>query len=223
MDPIRILIADDHAFFRNAITPPLEEEPAFELVGFAENGDEAVRMARSLDPDVILMDLRMPYLSGLAALKRISPNKRGPAVLIITGSDYRDEAVEVLAAGAAGYLRKDNISDELLVSAIFAVASGGVFLDPDLFTDFLPILLADRPQYQADLQIITALSPDEVTLLTRVAQGWENTEIAKDLAVAPKTVSNRLGMLYEKLGVENRVQAALFALRNGLTRLKAID
>ena len=219
MDRIRILIVDDHAFFRRSITPPLEEEPTIEIVGFAEDGDEAVRCSRMAYPDVILMDLRMPYLSGLDAIQRIAPQKKAPAILIITGSDDRAYVVKAFAMGASGYLRKDNISDEMLISAIFTVASGGVFVDPDVFTDLLPSLIASEAHPDPDPTLLRILSAEDILLLQQVALGHENTMIAEVLRITPKTVSNRLGLLYTELGVSNRVQAATFALRNGLVSL----
>ncbi len=220
MFTIKLLIVDDHDFFRRSLLPPLEAEPAIEVVGTATSGDQAISLSHRLRPDVILMDLNMPYLSGLAAIERIAPEARAPAILVLTGAADARSVLDAFAAGAQGYLRKDQISDELLVSAIFTVASGGVFVDAITFAQLRSSFLAGPARQVEEYQQRVQLDPDDRALLRLVALGYENEAIGQALQITPKTVSNRLSQLYLRLQVANRVQAATFALRSGLVELK---
>jgi NarL family two-component system response regulator LiaR len=216
MKPLRLLIVDDHDFFRRSLMLPLQMEERIEIVGTATSGDQAIGLVRSAQPDVVLMDLNMPYLSGLAAMERITPDETGPAVLVLTGVDDADSILRAFAAGAAGYLRKDMITDELLISAIFTVANGGIFFDPKTFALLRAVLPTSQPRLVEERLRLSQLSPDQSALLRLVALGYENEQIGLELQVAPKTISNRLSQIYLLLRVSNRVQAANFALRNGL-------
>lgn len=222
MFQVRVLLVDDHDFFRRSILFPLETEPTIEVVGTATSGDQAIPLCRSLRPDVVLMDLNMPYLSGLAAIERIAPQERAPAILVLTGADDGESVRRAFAAGAHGYLRKDMITDELLISAIFTVASGGVFVDPKTFALLKIGLLNHQPRFAEDQQRLAQLLPEDRTLLCFVALGYENEQIGQELQVTPKTISNRLSQLYLRLGISNRVQAATFALRSGLVTLETV-
>lgn len=219
MNPIRLLIVDDHDFFRRSILLPLDVEPDIEIVGTATSGDQAVTLARSLRPDVILMDLNMPYLSGLGAMERIVPQERAPAILVLTGKDDAQSVADAFAAGAQGFLRKDMITDDLLISAIFTVASGGVFVDGRTFRLIKNSFLAGQPKMAGERQGHIHLSPDESQLLRYITLGLDNDQIGQQLQNSPKTISNRLTQLYLHLGVGNRVQAVTYALRNGLVDL----
>lgn len=219
MFSVRLLIVDDHDFFRRSLLLPLESEPSITLVGTATSGEEAVALTRNLRPDVILMDLNMRNLSGLAATERITQSDHAPAVLVLTGVDDAQSVRKALAAGACGYLRKDMITDELLVSAIFTVASGGIFFDDKTFSLLKAPLLSPPPGVVEPARRITQLSPTERDLLRYVALGYENDDIARALAVSSKTVANRLSQLYLRLEVSNRVRAATLALRSGLVSL----
>jgi DNA-binding NarL/FixJ family response regulator len=219
MSTIKLLIVDDHDFFRRSLFLPLEMEDRITIVGTATSGDQAVTLVRSAHPDVVLMDLNMPYLSGLTAMERITPQAHAPAILVLTGVDDADSILRAFAAGASGYLRKDSLTDELLISAIFTVASGGVFLDPKTFSLIRAILPPSQPALVQERQRLAQLSPDDVELLRLVALGYDNDQIAEHLSITPKTVFNRLSQLYLRLEVSNRVRAANFALRNGLVAL----
>ena len=216
MKPLRLLVVDDHDFFRRSLMFPLQMEARIEVVGTATSGDQAVGLVRSARPDVVLMDLNMPYLSGLAAMERITPDEAAPAVLVLTGVDDGDSVLRAFAAGAAGYLRKDMITDEMLVSAIFTVASGGIFLDPKTFAVLRAVLPTSHPRLVEERLRLSRLSPDESALLRYVALGYDNDQIGLKLQIAAKTASNRLSQIYLHLRVGNRVQASNLALRNGL-------
>lgn len=217
---IRLLVVDDHDFFRRSILLPLESEPSIEIVDTATTGEQAITLCRSLRPDVVLMDLNMPYLSGLAAMERITPQECAPAILVLTGMDDAQSVVDAFAAGARGYLRKDMITDELLLSAIFTVASGGVFVDSRTFSLINTVFLGAQPAHKRAIGQLPQLSSDDYVLLRYVALGYNNDQIAQLLQVTPKTVSNRLSQLYLRLEVQNRVQAATLALRAGLVTLR---
>lgn len=216
MEPCRILLVDDHDFFRRSLMLPLQMEERIAIVGTATSGDQAIGLVRSARPDVVLMDLNMPYLSGLAAMERITPQDHAPAILVLTGLDDGDSVLRAFAAGAAGYLRKDMITDEMLISAIFTVASGGIFLDPKTFSLLRAVLPTSQPRLVEERLRLSRLSTDESALLRFVALGYDNDQIGLELQVAAKTISNRLSQMYLKLCVANRVQAANLALRNGL-------
>jgi DNA-binding NarL/FixJ family response regulator len=220
---VRLMIVDDHNFFRRSLMLPLENEPSIDIVGTATSGDEAVTLARSLRPDVILMDLNMRSLSGLAATERIMQRDHAPAILVLTGVDDVQSVRDALAAGACGYLRKDMITDELLVSAIFTAASGGIFFDDKTFSLLKTPLLSPPPLAAGPARQIAQLSPTERDLLRYVALGYENDDIARALDVSSKTIANRLSQLYLRLEVSNRVRAATLALRSGLVSLNETE
>lgn len=219
MELLRLLIVDDHSFFVRSLLPPLEEEPAIEIVGIAASGDEALALARSLRPDVITMDLNMPYLSGLAAMERLEERGKMPGVLVLTGLDDPAQVWNAFAAGARGFLRKDQITDELLLSAIFTVGAGGIFLDPSTFALLRTSFPADSFVAAAEKAALELLAEDDKAILRLVALGHENQEIGQILRLSPKTISNRLSLAYTLLGLPNRVAAATFALRAGLLDL----
>lgn len=219
MDPIRLLIVDDHSFFVRSLMPPLEEESAIHIVGVAASGDEALALAHSLQPDVITMDLNMPYLSGLAAMERLEERGAMPGVLVLTGLDEPAQVWDAFAVGTRGFLRKDQITDELLLSAIFTVGSGGIFLDPPTFDLIRTSFPASPAAASQEREHLALLGPDDIAILRCVALGHENHEIGQYLHFSPKTVSNRLTRIYTLLNVPNRVAAATFALRAGLLGL----
>jgi len=220
MAPIKLLVVDDHDFFRRSIMPPLEMETGFEILGTANSGEQAVDLCHSLRPDVVLMDLNMPYLSGLAAMQRLGPRQGALAILVLTGVDDPQSVGQAFAAGARGYLRKDMITDDLLVSAILTVASGGFFMDAQTFALLKHSFLFSQPRLTDERLRQAHLTPDESALLRCVSLGYDNDEIGQQLQITSKTVSNRLSQIYARLGVGNRVQAATFALRSGLVDLK---
>ena len=139
MATVRLLIVEDHDFFRQTIRLLLEADERITVVGAAASGPEAIALAESLRPDVVLLDLNLASGSGLAVTQKISPRSGGPAILVLTGADDVQSARGAFAAGVRGYLRKDQISDDLLTSAIFAVANGGVFVDAQTFALLLSL------------------------------------------------------------------------------------
>ena len=206
---VKVLIADDHPVVRVGIGGMLAGEPDIEVVGEAENGEEAPEMAERLRPDVVLMDLRMPKTDGVAATSRITERCPGTRVLILTTYETDADIMRAIEAGATGYLLKDAPRGELL-GAIRAAAAGESALAP---------AVASRLIRRARAPHDEILSARELEVLGLVARGKGNKEIAKELWISETTVKSHLMRSFEKLGVNDRTAAATEALRRGIIRL----
>jgi DNA-binding NarL/FixJ family response regulator len=214
---IKILIADDQAMVRQGFGALLSAQPDLLVVGDAANGADAVARARALDPDVVLMDVRMPVLDGLEATRKLLGNGHPdrPRVLILTTFDLDDYVYEALRAGASGFLLKDAPADEL-IHAVRVVAGGEALLAPTvtrrLIAEFAARPHPGRPRPTA----LNALTPRETDVLRLIARGRSNAEIATDLVVAEQTVKTHIGRILAKLGLRDRAQAVVFAYESGL-------
>lgn len=206
---IRIVIADDHAVVRAGLAQLLGTFPDVELVGAAADGEEAVALCAERRPDVVLMDLEMPVLDGIAATARIRAAQPGIAVVVLTSFSDRERILRALDAGAAGYLLKDAEPDELR-KAIRAAARGESPLDPKAAR----ALLSSRAATGA----AAPLSEREREVLAMVAEGLPNKVIAQRLSISEKTVKAHLTSVFRQIGVTDRTQAALWAQRNGISR-----
>jgi NarL family two-component system response regulator LiaR len=217
-DPIRVLVADDHAIIRKGIAAVLEIVPDIELVGEARDGWEAVAQADRLRPDVILMDLVMPQLDGIEAIRRIKERHPETRILVLTTFAGEDKIFPAIQAGALGYHLKDSRPEEL-VQAIRQVHRGESSLHPVIARKVLEELSrpSDRPPTPEPL------TPRELEVLRLVAQGLENPEIAEKLVVAEATVRTHVSNITGKLHVASRTQAALYALREGIASLDSGD
>lgn len=213
---IRLLIADDHPIVRSGLVGLLADEPGFEVVAEAADGDEAVRLAAETQPDVILMDLRMPVVDGVAATARIVNARAGaertggagPRVLILTTYESDDQILAAIEAGASGYLLKAAPREEI-VAGIRSVAAGQSALSPAV-----AVRLVERmrqPEASA-----SALTPRETGVLRLVAAGLGNKQIAAQLGIGESTVKTHLLRVYDKLGVDSRTRAVTLALERGL-------
>ncbi|WP_062356896.1 response regulator [Herbidospora yilanensis] len=198
---IRVLIADDHPIVRQGLRTFLEVQGDIEVVAEAGDGAEAVELARALTPDVVLLDLKMPVLGGLGALAELDGAAR---VIVLTSMTERGDVAPAMRAGAAGFLYKD-VDPAALVSAIRAVHGGQVALAPEAAEAML------APSSEA-----VALTDREREVLALIAGGRSNREIARALDVAEKTVKTHVSNVLMKLGVQDRTQAALYAVRHGL-------
>jgi len=216
MSVIRILLVDDQALFREGLRTLLSIHPDLEVVGEAANGEEALRLAGDLHPDVVLMDLRMPVLDGVTATRRLSAARPGCRVIVLTTFDDDEYVFEGLRAGAMGYLLKDTPSEKL-VEAIRTVARGESFLQPSVAAKVVAEFarLSERPQ-PAPADLPEALSERELEILRLVAAGASNKEIADRLVIAEGTVKNHITSILGKLAVRDRTQAALKAQQMGL-------
>jgi NarL family two-component system response regulator LiaR len=212
---IKILLADDHAMVREGIRVFLANKPGFEIVGEAENGEQAVALALSLKPDVILMDLVMPVMSGLEAIRKIKAKDPAVRILVITSFSDDDKVFPAIKAGASGYLLKDS-SPQQLLQAILDVFNGVSSLHPLIASKVLNELTKPPTKQGVEDQ----LSIREIAVLKLVAQGLSNLEIAEQLHLGENTVRSHTSNILVKLHLTNRTQATLYALREGLADLK---
>ncbi|MBW7885696.1 MAG: response regulator transcription factor [Caldilineaceae bacterium] len=211
---IRILIADDHAVVRRGLRTILSSEPEMELVDEAADGMEAVLKARSCHPDVILLDMVMPRLDGLGAIKQIKQENPTVRILVLTSFAEDDKLFPAIKHGALGYLLKDS-SPEQLIQAIRDVYAGKSSLDPSV-----ALKLIRELNRSSDLPLSAdPLSERELEVLKLVARGLTNQEIAETLVIGERTVGNHISSILGKLHLANRTQAALYALREGIATL----
>ncbi|GAA0902170.1 response regulator transcription factor [Virgisporangium ochraceum] len=216
---IRVMVVDDQAMVREGFAALLAAQPDITVVGDAANGADAVTASRRLDPDVILMDVRMPVMDGLAATERILDVPSGataPKVLILTTFDLDDYVFGALRAGASGFVLKDAPSAEL-VHAVRVVASGEALLAPSVTRK----LIADytrrgRPDNRRHSAALGSLTPRETDVLRLIADGRSNQEIAENLVLAEQTVKTHVSRLLTKLCLRDRAQAVVFAYESGL-------
>ncbi len=220
---IRLLLADDQPLMRAGFRMILEETDDIDIVGEARDGVEAVRLAGELNPDVILMDVRMPGVDGIEATRRIVAAGGTARILILTTFDLDEYAFAALRAGASGFVVKDVPLDEL-ARAIRAVASGDAVVSPritrrllDIYAAKLPDL-SDRGTSGPARTALDQLTPREQEVLLEVATGLSNPEIAEKLVVSEATVKTHVGSILAKLGLRSRVHAVIFAYDTGLVR-----
>lgn len=211
---IRVLIADDHPVVRQGLRTFLGVQDDIEVVGEAEDGVSAVSLAESLRPDIVLMDLKMPGADGIAALTELRARGIEARVLVLTSVTERRHVLPAVRAGAAGYLYKD-VDPQALVQAIKAVHDGHVLFAPDAAEAVLRGE-TEAPPERGDDRGPAALTEREREVLVQIARGRSNREIARALVVSEKTVKTHVSNLLMKLGVQDRTQAALYAVRHGL-------
>ncbi|OPC83700.1 DNA-binding response regulator [Embleya scabrispora] len=216
---VRVLIADDQVMVRQGFTVLLNAEPDIEVVGQAVDGLDAVAMVAELAPDVVLMDIRMPRLGGIEATRRITgPADAAAKVLVLTTFDLDEYVYEALRAGASGFLLKDASAEEL-AHAVRVVAAGDALLAPNLTKRLIAeyARLAGAPKIPAKGRI-GDLTERETEVLSLIAQGLSNAEIAAGLVVAEQTVKTHVGRILVKLSLRDRTQAAVYAYESGLIR-----
>jgi DNA-binding NarL/FixJ family response regulator len=213
-DAPRVLLVDDHDLFRTGLANLLEEQ-GIGVVGQAATGADAVRAAAELAPDVVVMDLNMPGITGVEATRRISGASPLARVVVLTISDRDEDVVGAILAGACGYLLKDS-SVEDLVRGIRSAAVGEALISPHIAAKVLQHLRATGSSPDVAETIGAELSDRELEVLRLAANGHDNAEIARRLHISPKTVKNHISNILMKLQLENRIQAAVFAVRSGL-------
>ncbi len=219
-EPIRVLIADDHALFRRGLEMVLEEEDDIDLVGQASDGTEAVAVAGESLPDIVLMDIRMPKSSGIEACRGIKEVAPSAKIVILTISDEEEDLFEAIRAGASGYLLKDIPLDEV-AEAVRAVHGGQSLINPSmagkLLTEFATLAKRDTEEEEAAQHVAPPkLTDREMEVLKLVARGMNNRDIAKELFISENTVKNHVRNILEKLQIHSRMEAVMIAVRQKL-------
>ena len=217
MKKIKVILADDHALFREGTRSILEQEPDIEVVAEAKDGVEAVEFVNEFQPDVALIDIAMPRVNGIEATKQIKARHPTTAVLILTAYDNDQYILALLEAGAAGYLLK-NVKGDDLVNAMRAVNSGEAVLHPVIAQKVLHRLTASEQSAQRTIKP-QELSEREMEVLKMAAQGFSNRDIADKLFLSRRTVQAHLANIFHKLDVGSRTEAVLKALRSGWVTL----
>lgn len=211
MKPIRVLLVDDHPVVRAGIEGILNSQPDIAVVGEASDGMEAICLNQTLQPDVILMDLQMPKMDGVTAIKAITEQANPPYILVLTTYDTDADIVRAIQAGATGYLLKDTPREDFF-AAVRQVGQGASVLTPVVASRLMAHMRAPAEEQ---------LSGREIEVLTLVAQGHSNKEIAKQLHISTATVKTHLIHIYGKLGVSDRTAAVTTALEKGILRLNS--
>ena len=216
-EPIACLVADDQAMVREGFGALLAAQPDLTVVGQAADGAEAVRLADELQPDVILMDVRMPVIDGLEATRRIleHASDEAPRVLMLTTFDLDEYVYDALRSGASGFLLKDAPADEL-VHAVRVVAAGDALVSPSVMRRLIADFVAQPQRVRAEPVALDVLTPREREVLGLVARGLSNAEISETLVVAPQTTKTHVGRILRKLNLRDRAQAVVAAYESGL-------
>ncbi len=219
MERIRVMVVDDHPLFRRGVVATLAHYPEIEVVGEASNGEEAVRLAKELSPQVIVIDLNMPVMGGVEAIRQFQSQAVSANVMVLTVSEEEEDLFSAMEAGAKGYLLKNSTPDALH-NAVLHIAEGGVLVSPAMASALLTALPA-APAAVSDAS--TGLSAREHEVLELISQGATNKEIASQLIISENTVKTHLRNIMEKLHVANRSQAAAYAARLHLGRPKPLS
>ncbi len=213
-DALRVVIVDDHDLFRTGLQNLLEEQ-GVQVIGEAANGRDALRLVSELAPDVVIMDLNMPGISGVDTTRQLAAVAPLARVVVLTISADDDDVMNAVLAGACGYLLKDS-SIQDLVAGIIAAAAGESLISPQIAAKVLQRLRSQTSHADAAETIRAELSDREIEVLKLIANGKDNAQIASELFISPKTVKNHISNILMKLQIENRIQAAVYAVRSGI-------
>ncbi len=214
LDELRVLIVDDHDLFRSGLRNLLEQE-GVNVVGEAPSGQVALRLVGDLAPDVVIMDLNMPGLTGVETTRQLSSIAPLTRVVVLTISADDDDVMNAVMAGACGYLLKDSSVPDL-ITGIRAAAQGESLISPQIAAKVLQRLRAQSTSEDAAATIRAELSDREIEVLKLIANGKDNAQIARELFISPKTVKNHISNILMKLQIDNRIQAAVYAVRSGI-------
>ncbi len=214
LDELRVLLVDDHDLFRTGLRNLLEEQ-GIHVVGEAAAGTEAIGLVKELAPDVVIMDLNMPLMTGVEATRQIVALSPLTRVLVLTISDQDDDVMDAILAGACGYLLKDASIHEL-IRGIHSAAVGESLISPHIAAKVLQRMRAQTNSPEIAETIRAELSDREIEVLKLIANGNDNAQIAAQLSISPKTVKNHISNILMKLQIDNRIQAAVYAVRSGI-------
>jgi DNA-binding NarL/FixJ family response regulator len=211
----RVVLCDDHDMFRTALRHLVEENGPVRVVGEAATGEGALALVREQAPDVVVMDIEMPGLGGVEATRKIVEESPHTSVVVLTASDDADDVVSAIVAGACGYLLKNAAIDDL-VAGIRAAAIGDALISPAIAGGLLAHVRERARPAEPPAAAATQLSARELDVLRLVAEGRDNADIARELFISPKTVKNHISNILMKLQMQNRIQAAVYAVRKGI-------
>jgi DNA-binding NarL/FixJ family response regulator len=215
-DVIDVVLVEDHALFRQGLSEMLSVvDPGIRIAGFAENAEAALRIVPETAPDVVLMDLHLPAMSGIEAIRRLAVLAPRTRALVVSGSADDAAIMDALLAGACGYVIKSSPVDELAL-AIRTAANGGSIVSPAVASQLLEHVRHNQPPLSLAAQPVGQLTPRETEVLRLLAAGLENSEIARELVISTRTARNHVASILEKLQMQNRIQAAVYAVKNGL-------
>ncbi len=217
---VRILVADDHPIFRDGLRKLLEAEKDFEVIGEAADGGEAIKMAQQLKPDVLLLDLAMPRVPGLETLRQLGSSVEAIKVILLTAAIEREQIVDALHHGVRGVVLKESAT-ELLLKSIRCVMDGQYWVGRESVSDLVRIIrdLTAIPE-QGTRKRSYNLTPRELDIISAIVDGYTNKDIAEKFHIAEQTVKHHLGNIFDKLGVSNRLELALFAVNHHLVEDK---
>jgi DNA-binding NarL/FixJ family response regulator len=213
-EEVNVVLVDDHDLFRSGLRDILEDQ-GVNVVGEADNGERGAELVAELAPDVVVMDLNMPGIGGVEATRRVAAQMPATQVLVLTISSDDDSIMQAMMAGASGYMLKD-ASVEQLVAGIRAAAAGESSISPRIASKLLVWLREGRAEQPGPEAAQPDLSEREIEVLRLLAAGKGNAEIAADLFISPKTVKNHIASILVKLQIENRIQAAVYAVKAGI-------
>jgi DNA-binding NarL/FixJ family response regulator len=214
---IRLLICDDQTFVCEGLRAILSTTARIEVVGMAYNGEEAVHQVEALHPEIILMDLKMPVMNGVQAIRIIKERFPEVYILVLTTYDFDEWVFEAIRAGANGYLLKDTPREQMF-EAIYGTVEGKGYIDPSITPRLLNQISGTTPT-ETNVEQTRLLSERELEVLRLLAQGLTNTEIARRLFLSEGTIKNYVSTIFSKINVPDRTQATIFALRNGIAKL----
>jgi DNA-binding NarL/FixJ family response regulator len=214
-DEPRVLLVDDHDLFRTGLRNLLQEEGGVQIAGEAPNGSEAVQLVRELAPDVVVMDLNMPSMSGVEATRHITSLSPLTKVIVLTISEEDGDVLDAIVAGACGYLLKSSSITEV-IAGIRAASVNQSLISPGIASKVLQRVRATTEDTELAGSIRAELSDRELEVLKLIANGKDNAQIAAELVISPKTVKNHISNILMKLQIQNRIQAAVYAVRSGI-------
>jgi DNA-binding NarL/FixJ family response regulator len=218
---IRVVVADDHPVVRFGVRNMLEHDPAFQIVGEAGDGDEAITQTLDLEPDVLLLDVQMPRLPGLEAMRAIMDRSPRVKIIILTSTVSTQQVIEALQIGARGIVLKDSVAADL-TTAMRAVLSGDYWIGGERVMNLVAALNDLMKQAAATPERKTyGLTPRELDVVTCIVEGCSNKDVAKQFAISEETVKRHLSNIFDKTGVSTRLELALFAIAHKLVKLEA--